>query len=64
MFSFSLAKNLGMTAGCLLTGKFEGIPYRELLHWMAFSKIERDQAERESLARTAKSNLPHYHRRA
>ena len=53
-----------MTAGCLMTGKFDGLPYREMLHWMAFAKIEREQMEQQSLASSAKANLSHYQRKA
>ena len=40
-----------------------GMPYRELLYWRAFHKIERDQMEQENLARTAQANLPNYRRK-
>lgn len=63
MFSFSLAKELGKTAECLLTGESGPISYRELIHWMAFSKIERAEHEQSMLASQAKANLPHYQRK-
>ena len=52
-----------MTAGCLLTGNFKGISYREMLYWMAYAKIERQQMEQQSLINSAKSNLTQYQRK-
>jgi hypothetical protein len=52
-----------MTVGCLLSGEQKPLAQRELAHWIAFNKIERDQHEQSMLANQAKANLPRYQRK-
>jgi len=52
-----------MTTGCLFSGQMAPLQYRELIHWYAYNKIEREQIDQQQLVSHAKANLSHYQRK-